>query len=139
MTDTSFLPIDFINRMEQDLGPDFHAFLRSYEENKISALRFNPIKSDEAAIENCKEMLTGKVDWSKYGYYYDDENSRPGLHPYHQAGVYYIQDASAQLPVEMLSPKPGDFCLDLCAAPGGKSTAMLSVLSSQTASPSLRA
>ena len=122
MTDTSFLPIDFINRMEQDLGPDFHAFLRSYEENKISALRFNPIKSDEAAIENCKEMLTGKVDWSKYGYYYDDENSRPGLHPYHQAGVYYIQDASAQLPVEMLSPKPGDFCLDLCAAPGGKST-----------------
>ena len=120
--DISFLPIDFINRMEQDLGPDFHAFLRSYDENKISALRFNPLKADDAARENIKDMLTGPVEWCPTGFYYDDENSRPGLHPYHAAGVYYIQDASAQLPVEMLSPKPGDFCLDLCAAPGGKST-----------------
>lgn len=119
--DTSFLPIDFVNRMEQDLGPDFHAFLRSYEENKISALRFNPIKADDSAVDNISSMLTGKVDWSKNGYYYD-ETYRPGLHPYHAAGVYYIQDASAQLPVEMLSPVPGDVCLDLCAAPGGKST-----------------
>jgi 16S rRNA C967 or C1407 C5-methylase (RsmB/RsmF family)/NOL1/NOP2/fmu family ribosome biogenesis protein len=119
--DTSFLPIDFINRMEQDLGPDFHAFLRSYEENKISALRFNPIKADDEAVDKMKSLLTGKVDWSKNGYYYDEE-SRPGLHPYHAAGVYYIQDASAQLPVEMLAPAPGDFCLDLCSAPGGKST-----------------
>ena len=122
MSDTSFLPIDFVNRMEQDLGPDFHAFLRSYEENKISALRFNPIKADEKAKDNMAQILTGKVQWSKEGYYYDDEQSRPGIHPYHGAGVYYIQDASAQLPVEMLNPVPGDVCLDLCSAPGGKST-----------------
>ena len=121
MSDHSFLPIDFVNRMEQDLGPDFHAFLRSYDENKISALRFNPIKADDAAKATISHMLTGSVDWSPNGYYYD-EDQRPGLHPYHSAGVYYIQDASAQLPVEMLSPNPGDFCLDLCAAPGGKST-----------------
>ena len=119
--DTSFLPIDFVNRMEQDLGPDFHAFLRSYEENKISALRFNPVKADDKAKSSIADMLTGKVEWSTNGYYYEDD-ARPGLHPYHAAGIYYIQDASAQLPVEMLSPKPGDFCLDLCAAPGGKST-----------------
>ncbi|MBR4706828.1 MAG: RsmB/NOP family class I SAM-dependent RNA methyltransferase [Pseudobutyrivibrio sp.] len=122
MVDNSFLPIDFINRMEQDLGPDFHAFLRSYDESKISALRFNPIKADEKAKENIADMLQEQVEWSKNGYYYDDETVRPGIHPYHAAGVYYIQDASAQLPVEMLSPKPGDVCLDLCAAPGGKST-----------------
>ncbi len=122
MSDLSFLPIDFINRMEQDLGPDFHAFLRSYEENKISALRFNPLKSDEDTVSSLSDMLLEKVQWSRYGYYYDDEAVRPGLHPYHAAGVYYIQDASAQLPVEMLMPMPGDYCLDLCAAPGGKST-----------------
>ena len=84
MVDNSFLPIDFINRMEQDLGPDFHAFLRSYEENKISALRFNPIKADSAAVDKMSSMLTGKVDWSANGYYYDDD-ARPGLHPYHAA------------------------------------------------------
>ncbi|SHI60132.1 RsmF rRNA methyltransferase first C-terminal domain-containing protein [Pseudobutyrivibrio xylanivorans] len=128
--DTSFLPIDFVNRMEQDLGPDFHAFLRSYEENKISALRFNPIKADDKAVETMSSMLTGKVDWSKNGYYYD-ETYRPGLHPYHAAGVYYIQDASAQLPVEMLAPVPGDICLDLCAAPGGKSTQIAGYLNGE--------
>ncbi|MCR5195101.1 MAG: RsmF rRNA methyltransferase first C-terminal domain-containing protein [Pseudobutyrivibrio sp.] len=121
MSEHSFLPIDFVNRMEQDLGPDFHAFLRSYDENKISALRFNPIKADKAAATAMAGIIKEQVEWSPNGYYYDDE-SRPGLHPYHQAGVFYIQDASAQLPVEMLSPEPGDYCLDLCAAPGGKST-----------------
>ena len=128
--DTSFLPIDFINRMEQDLGPDFHAFLRSYQENKISALRFNPIKADEKAKDTMSPMLTEAVEWSPNGYYYDEE-SRPGLHPYHAAGVYYIQDASAQLPVEMLKPEPGDYCLDLCAAPGGKSTQIAGYLMGQ--------
>lgn len=131
MSEHSFLPIDFVNRMEQDLGPDFHAFLRSYEENKISALRFNPIKADGKAVEYLSSMLTGQVEWSPNGYYYDDENSRPGLHPYHYAGVIYIQDASAQLPVEMLSPQPGDYCLDLCAAPGGKSTQIAGYLKGQ--------
>ncbi len=131
MSEQSFLPIDFINRMEQDLGPDFHAFLRSYDENKISALRFNPIKADKKAIENMADTLKENVDWSPNGYYYDDENSRPGIHPYHHAGVYYIQDASAQLPVEMLSVQPGDYCLDLCAAPGGKSTQIAGYLMGQ--------
>ncbi|MBO5616903.1 RsmB/NOP family class I SAM-dependent RNA methyltransferase [Pseudobutyrivibrio sp.] len=131
MGDTSFLPIDFVNRMEQDLGPDFHAFLRSFEESKISALRFNPIKADEKVKENIADMLQEQVKWSPNGYYYDDEKVRPGIHPYHGAGVYYIQDASAQLPVEMLSPKPGDICLDLCAAPGGKSTQIAGYLNGE--------
>ena len=122
MDNHSFLPTDFINRMEQDLGPDFHAFLRSYDENKISALRFNSIKADEASIQNMQDMLQENVTWSPNGYYYDGETVQPGIHPYHAAGVYYIQDASAQLPVEMLHIVPGDICLDLCAAPGGKST-----------------
>lgn len=130
MSDHSFLPIDFVNRMEQDLGPDFHAFLRSFEESKISALRFNPIKSNEKAVAKTKSMLEEQVKWSPNGYYYDEIN-RPGIHPYHAAGLYYIQDASAQLPVEMLAPKPGDICLDLCAAPGGKSTQIAGYLAGE--------
>ena len=126
----TFLPIDFINRMEQDLGPAFHAFLRSYDENKICALRFNALKAREDAIEKLNGIIINKVEWSPNGYYYD-ENTRPGVHPYHAAGVFYIQDASAQLPVEMLSPKPGDFVLDLCAAPGGKSTQLAGKLQGQ--------
>jgi NOL1/NOP2/sun family putative RNA methylase len=55
------------------------------------------------------------------GYYYDPD-SRPGLHPYHEAGVYYLQEASAMAPVSLLDPQPGETVLDLCAAPGGKTT-----------------
>lgn len=127
MADLSFLPKDFLNRMEQDLGPDFHAFLSSYEENKISALRFNTLKTGAAIPYACKEFLQEEVAWSPNGYYYDEEK-RPGLHPYHHAGVYYIQDASAQLPAAMLRPNSGDFVLDLCAAPGGKSTQLAASL-----------
>ena len=47
---------------------------------------------------------------------------RPGRHPFHEAGAYYIQEPSAMSVAEALSPKPGEQILDLCAAPGGKST-----------------
>ncbi len=45
-----------------------------------------------------------------------------GLHPYHYAGLYYVQDPSASAAVEAMNPQPGEWILDLCAAPGGKST-----------------
>ena len=61
------------------------------------------------------------IPWEPLGYYYDPE-ARPGLHPYHEAGAYYLQEASAMAPVALLSPQPGEFILDMCAAPGGKST-----------------
>ena len=55
------------------------------------------------------------------GYYYDPD-ARPGLHVFHEAGVYYLQEASAMAPVALLDPKPGERVCDLCAAPGGKTT-----------------
>ncbi len=61
------------------------------------------------------------VPWEPMGYYYDPQ-SRPGLHPYHEAGVYYLQEASAMAPVCLLDPQPGERVCDLCAAPGGKTT-----------------
>ena len=61
------------------------------------------------------------VPWEKDGFYYDPE-ARPGLHIYHEAGVYYLQEASAMAPVQLLDPQPGEKICDLCAAPGGKTT-----------------
>ena len=114
------LPEQFIERMKSDLGSDFNAFLESYENENVTALRLNPLKADENVA--LPFPTDGKVRWSRYGYYYDETVVKPGAHPYHHAGVYYIQDASAQGPVELLAPKPGEKVLDLCAAPGGKST-----------------
>lgn len=67
------------------------------------------------------------VPWAEDGYYYETE-LQPGRHPFHAAGLYYIQEPSAMAPVELLAPEPGDRVLDLCAAPGGKSTQLAAML-----------
>ena len=111
------LPERFLKRMETQLGDDFPAYLESLERPRAVALRFNPLKGDKPALPFVKDP----VAWEPMGYYYDPD-SRPGLHPYHEAGVYYLQEASAMSAVALLDPQPGEKICDLCAAPGGKST-----------------
>ncbi len=71
-----------------------------------------------------------KVPWAENGYYYQP-GDQPGKHPLHEAGVYYIQEPSAMAPAELLEVKPGERVLDLCAAPGGKSTQIAAKLRGQ--------
>ena len=111
------LPEAFLNRMKNQLGQEYPAFLASLERPRAVALRLNPAKAEKLDLPFVKEP----VPWEPMGYYYDPE-SRPGLHPYHEAGVYYLQEASAMAPVALLDPQPGERVCDLCAAPGGKTT-----------------
>ena len=111
------LPEVFLERMKFQLGSEYPAFLRSLERPRAVALRFNPLKGNMPALSFVGEP----VPWEPMGFYYDPE-ARPGLHPYHEAGVYYLQEASAMAPVQLLDPQPGERVCDLCAAPGGKTT-----------------
>ena len=111
------LPTEFLQRMQTQLGDAYPQYLASLERPRAVALRFNPLKEIPAELDFVRES----VPWEPMGYYYDP-NSRPGLHPYHEAGVYYLQEASAMAPVALLDPQPGERICDLCAAPGGKST-----------------
>ena len=111
------LPQEFLERMEKQLGNEYPAFLESLERPRAVALRFNPLKGQQPELEFAGE----NVPWEPMGYYYDPQ-SRPGLHPYHEAGVYYLHEASAMAPVQLLDPQPGEKICDLCAAPGGKTT-----------------
>lgn len=111
------LPEAFLDRMKWQLGEEYPAFLQSLERPRAVALRFNPLKGVAPQLSFAK----APVLWEPQGFYYDP-NSRPGLHPYHEAGVYYLQEASAMAPVTLLEPQPGERICDLCAAPGGKST-----------------
>lgn len=115
------LPQDFAERMKDMLKEDYDAFLKSYENEKYQALRVNPLKAKDAAVEEKAPFSLTKVPWAAHGFYYDSAD-QPGKHPYHEAGVYYIQEPSAMAPAEYLEAKPGERILDLCAAPGGKST-----------------
>ena len=111
------LPEAFLLRIHKQLGSEFPAFLESLERPRAVALRFNPLKGDAPDLP----FVGQRVPWEPQGYYYDPD-SRPGLHVYHEAGVYYLQEASAMAPVALLDPQPGETVCDLCAAPGGKTT-----------------
>ena len=111
------LPEAFLQRMEAQLGSEYPAFLESLERPRAVALRFNPMKGERPMLP----FVGAPVPWEPEGFYYDPE-TRPGLHVYHEAGVYYLQEASAMAPVALLDPKPGERVCDLCAAPGGKTT-----------------
>ncbi len=111
------LPAEFLTRMKNQLGQEYDDFLASLERPRAVALRLNPLKGEPPRLD----FVKAPVPWEPQGYYYDPD-SRPGLHPYHDAGVYYLQEASAMSAVALLSPQPGERVCDLCAAPGGKST-----------------
>ena len=100
---------------------EYEEFEACYDREKYRALRFNPLKGEVSAFLEQTPFSLTSVPWSKYGYYYDAE-STPGKHPYHEAGVYYIQEPSAQIPAALLEAQPGERILDLCSAPGGKAT-----------------
>ena len=111
------LPEAFLTRMKHQLGEEYGDFLKSLERPRAVALRFNPLKGEPPRLP----FVGARVPWEPMGYYYDPD-SRPGLHVYHEAGVYYLQEASAMAPVALLQPQPGEKVCDLCAAPGGKTT-----------------
>ena len=130
------LPAAFCQRMRRLLGDEYEAFEASYEKERVQGLRLNRLKLGEE--EPDWRRLAGKLEaetgfslspipWVKEGFYYQ-EGDRPGKHPYHEAGVYYIQEPSAMAVVELLDPKPGETVLDLCAAPGGKTSHIASRL-----------
>lgn len=136
------LPKAFTDRMKEMLGEEYGEFLQSYGENrtlscpagqftgKNHALRLNPLKGDSGRFLELTPFSLTPVPWEENGYYYE-ETDKPGRHPYHEAGVYYIQEASAMAPAAYLGAGPGEKILDLCAAPGGKSTQIAAAMKGQ--------
>jgi 16S rRNA C967 or C1407 C5-methylase (RsmB/RsmF family)/NOL1/NOP2/fmu family ribosome biogenesis protein len=116
------LPSAFVERMRRLLGEEeLGKFLDSYEEERVYGLRSNPLKLSPEELSQLVPFGLEPVPWAAEGFYYR-EGERPGKHPFYHAGLYYIQEPSAMAPVELLQIVPGDRVLDLCAAPGGKTT-----------------
>ncbi|WP_127588637.1 RsmB/NOP family class I SAM-dependent RNA methyltransferase [Paenibacillus koleovorans] len=129
-TFTEKLPSSFIDKMKQLLQDEYPDFLASYAEERAVGLRRNPLKLSESAFEERIPFALKSVPWAGEGYYLQ-EPDRPGKHPYYHAGLYYIQEPSAMSPVELLDVRPGERVLDLCGAPGGKSTQIAGKLQGQ--------
>lgn len=114
--DFPMLPEAFTCRMRRLLGPEADAFFA--DRPRAAGVRFQPRKThDRTELGFVREP----IPWARHGFYCDPD-ARPGLHPYHDAGLYYLQEPSAMAPAALLDAQPGERILDLCAAPGGKST-----------------
>ncbi|WP_151736092.1 RsmB/NOP family class I SAM-dependent RNA methyltransferase [Paenibacillus tengchongensis] len=127
------LPAAYMESIGEMLGQETEAFRESYSTPRTQGLRFNMLKSvpGRRAIEQAiAHFALTPVPWCPSGYYYE-EPARPGRHPYHTAGLYYIQEPSAMSAAELLSPQPGETVLDLAAAPGGKTTHIASLMQGQ--------
>ena len=115
------LPKAFTKEIEEILGDELESFITSYDKPPYTGLRRNPLKSSKEHFEAAMPFSLIPVSWAAEGYYYNADD-RPGKTVLHEAGAFYIQEPSAMSAVSLLDPLPGDFVLDLCAAPGGKST-----------------
>ncbi|SKA98469.1 NOL1/NOP2/sun family putative RNA methylase [Caloramator quimbayensis] len=121
---------DFFERMKIILKDEYNSFVESLKLDRAKGIRVNTLK---LSLEEFKEISPFSslepIPWEERGFYIKDD--KPGKHPYHQAGLYYIQEPSAMAVVPALNIMPEDKVLDLCAAPGGKSTQAACYLNSK--------
>ena len=140
------LPSQFLQRMEAMLGAEFAAFSESFHRERYSGLRANLLKTSVDKFLPVQPFSLESIPWCDSGFYYDgpaeqQRGLRPGKHPLHEAGLYYIQEPSAMAVAERaksiieerFTKEEGDDpipfrVLDLCAAPGGKSSQLASLL-----------
>lgn len=121
------LPQEFSDRIKRQLGEEFDDYLDIYEKEGYIGLRVNTQKIPADAFLSLTPFSLRPVPWTENGFYYRKEDAVT-RHPHYYAGLYYIQEPSAMLPAASLGVVPGDRVLDLCAAPGGKTTELASRL-----------
>ena len=117
------LPESFEKRMQEMLGDEYESYIESYDNPRQYGLRINPMKITEEELAEGSGFSLDPITWTKTGYFYKEED-QPARHPYYSAGLYYLQEPSAMTPAARFPVEPGERVLDLCAAPGGKATAL---------------
>ncbi|MCC0719952.1 RsmB/NOP family class I SAM-dependent RNA methyltransferase [Clostridioides sp. ZZV14-6105] len=122
------LPKEFLEDIREILQDEYDDFIKSYDEEKTTGLRINTLKIDKEKLLNLDLFDLYQIPWADEGFYYDDKINRPGRNPLHESGAYYLQEPSAMSVIPKADIKEGDKVLDMCAAPGGKSTYILSKL-----------
>ncbi len=114
------LPEKFAERMKLLLGDEYDNYIASLDEKPVRAFRVNTDKISVEDFLKINPFDTEKIPYVDNGFYFEDE--KIGNHPYHHAGMIYVQEPGAMMPAECVEIDP-DWCvLDMCAAPGGKST-----------------
>ena len=122
------LPSAFLNGMRTLLGEEYPSFLECWQGTAHRGLRRNPLKCGEAQLWEALPFPIEPTAFSPLSYRFNGGEEGVGRLPAHHAGLFYVQEPSACSAVTALDPQPGERVLDLCAAPGGKSTQIAGLL-----------
>ena len=114
------LPEAFVQRMKGLLGAEYEAYEASFQSPAVRAFRVNTNKISLEDFEAINIFSKEKIPYVETGWYL--EYDKIGNHPAHHAGMLYVQDPGAMAPAECLDIQPDWRILDMCAAPGGKSS-----------------
>ncbi len=121
------LPIAYKNRMMELLGEDFADYEKALSDSPVKGFRVNTDKISLNDFEKINVFGNERIPYVKNGFYLDYDKA--GNHPYHHAGMIYIQEPGAMAPAECIEIDPDWKILDMCAAPGGKSSQLKNKLS----------
>ena len=121
------LPLEYKNRMQEILKEDFLSYIEELEKPPVKAFRVNTDKISLKDFEKLNTFSSAPVPYIDNAFYLEYE--KIGNHPYHHAGLIYVQEPAAMAPAECIDINPDWFILDMCAAPGGKSTQLKNKLS----------
>lgn len=117
------LPIQFLDEMKDLLNADDYArFLEDCEKSPYRGIRVNTLKCNIDKIKEYLPFAKENTPFCNKGFYIPYDTTGIGDEPFHHAGAFYVQEPSASSAVTVLNVQKGDRVLDLCAAPGGKST-----------------
>ena len=114
------LPLEYSERMKKLLGNEYDDYIKELNNQPIRGLRVNTDKISLDDFEKINVFSTERIPYVQNGFYFDYD--KIGNHPYHHAGMIYIQEPGAMAPAECIEIDPDWKILDMCAAPGGKST-----------------
>ncbi|MBE6756564.1 MAG: RNA methyltransferase [Ruminococcaceae bacterium] len=114
------LPLEFTDRMKKLLGDEFEEFISAVNGTPVKGFRVNTEKISLEDFEKINVFGSERIPYVRNGFYLEMEKA--GNHPYHHAGMVYIQEPGAMAPAECVEIETDWKILDMCAAPGGKST-----------------
>lgn len=120
---------EYFERRERALlGGRYEALYAAPTENAARGVTVSALRTTPEAFAGKADFPLRPSPFCKAGFVVEEAAFKPGRHPYHHAGVFYSQEPSASSAAPLLGVRPGMRVLDLCAAPGGKSSQLAAAL-----------